>query len=186
MLWVYELLATNSECLSSHEREGRALVGLQNSVCSWQARRRVLGWCMTFDLPDLNPRPAAGLDPQLCEKEWDKMINSFGLVMPWNISICMIVNYKQEYQCTHEKYRLDTTKSISFKGKTPRDFRSAHSRTWPPHFLSQPLGCCIHKIISWCRMGMEFLVFTKRLALPQTDTTLLCLVWIMNLELKCC
>lgn len=126
--------------------------------------------CLTFDLPDLNPRPAAGLDPQLWEKEWDEMINSFGLVMHGNISICMTVNYKQEYQCTHEKYRLGMTKSISFKGKTPRGFGSAHSRTWSPPFLSQPLGCCIHKIISWCRMGMEFLVFTKRLALPQTDT----------------
>lgn len=149
----------------------------------------VLGWCMMLDLPDLNPRPAAGLDPQLWEQEWDEMINSlnsFGLVMHGNVSICMTVNYKQEYQRAHEECRLCMTKSCLFKGKTPRGFRSAHSRTWPPPFLSQPLGCCIHKIISWCRMGMEFFVFTKRLALPQTDTTLPCLAWIMNLELKWC
>lgn len=87
--------------------------------------------------------------------------------------------YSREIQALHDKIYL-------FKGKTPRGFRSALSRTWPPPFLSQPLGRCIHKIISWCRMGMEFFVFTKRLALPQTDTTLPCLAWIMNLELKCC
>lgn len=102
--------------MSQQPREGesRALVGLglQNSVCSWQERRRALGWCMTLDLPDLNPHTAAGLSPQLWEKEWDEMINSFGLVMHGNISICMTVNYKQEYQRTHEKYRLCMTKSI--------------------------------------------------------------------------
>lgn len=35
---------------------------------------------------------------QLWEKEWNEMINSFGMVMYGNISlsICMTVNYKQE------------------------------------------------------------------------------------------
>lgn len=174
MLWVDEFSAPNTECLSSHERENRA-GGVGAAELSWQLAAE-LGWCTTLDLPDLNPRPAAGLDPQLWEKEWDEMINSFGLVMHGNISICMTVNYKQEYQCTHEKYGLGMTKSVSFKGKTPRGFKSAHSRTWPPPFLSQPLGCCIYKIISWCRMGMEFLAFIKSLAVPQTDTMLPCLV----------
>lgn len=79
-------------------------LGLQNSVCSWQQHRRALGWCMSLDLPDLNPRP------QLWEKQRDEIINNFGLVMHGNNSICMTVNYKQEYQCTHEKYGLGMRK----------------------------------------------------------------------------
>lgn len=122
-------------------------LGLQNSVCRWQERRRALDWCVTLDLPDLNPRPAAGLDPQLWEKEWDEMINSFGLVMHGNISICMTVNYKQEYQCTREEYRLGMTKLIPFKGKlqgvsdqhTAEPSHLLFSASWVLHALNYKL-----------------------------------------------
>lgn len=126
--------------MSQQPREGEQSVGgvgAADSVCSWQQHRRVLGWCMTLDLPDLNPRPASGLDPQLWEKEWDEMINSlnsFGLVTHGNISICMTVNYKQEYQRTHEKYRLCMTKSIYLKEKH-RGGSDQHSAE-PGHLLS--------------------------------------------------
>ena len=33
---------------------------------------------------------------QLWEEEWNEMINSFGLVMHGDISICITVSYKQE------------------------------------------------------------------------------------------
>lgn len=74
---------------------------------------------------------------QLWEKEWNEMINSFGLVMHGNISIsiCITVSYKQEYQPTDEKYSICMTKSTSFIEKTPNSFRSACSTTQAPPLL---------------------------------------------------
>lgn len=75
--------------MSQEPREGEQSLGGAGAAEFTLQLAGALGWCLTFDLPDLNPRPAAGLDPQLWEKEWDEMINSFGLVMHGNISICI-------------------------------------------------------------------------------------------------
>lgn len=48
---------------------------------------------------------------QLWEKEWNEMINSFGLGVDGSISICINVSYKQEYQPTDEKYSIWVTDS---------------------------------------------------------------------------
>lgn len=70
---------------------------------------------------------------QLWEKEWNEMINSFGLVVHGNISVGINASYKQEYQPAGEKYSIWVTNSAWFKEKTPEGF--CQHAAEPSHLL---------------------------------------------------
>lgn len=101
------------------------------------------------------------------------MINSLGLVMRGNTYICVTVSYKQEYQPTDEKYNISVAKATQCKEKSRKGSRSAHSMTQSSPFLVQPLGCCVHAMVSWCGTGAGLRVLTWPAVV--TDTVLLCL-----------